>query len=151
MDKLPPIEKIYEAYTAITDNRVVLTKARNSATVTSSSGAREYFVSWDNQAYTSTDSATYWQGYPGYPIIAVLMLQKKLTFDKEIAALFSGINWTELNKKHNRDYASAVAAVIQERHCDVNRVNAAVNKVYEEIKALDILVKRGKLRPSKSK
>ena len=77
------------------------------------------------------------------------MLQGKLTFDKEIAALFSGINWTELNAAHKRNYAKAVAAIIRERQHDADKINAAVNKVYDEIKGLGIIIKRGSLKPPK--
>ena len=76
MKKLPPIQKILEAYTAIVDNNVNLTE--NEAKVKSSNGAKTYTVSWENDVYHSNDNATYWQGYAGYPVIAVLMLQGKL-------------------------------------------------------------------------
>ncbi len=61
MKKFPPIEKILEAYTAIADGHVKL--ENDQALVTS-----------------SNDNASYWQGYLGYPGIAVLMLQGKLPY-----------------------------------------------------------------------
>ncbi|MGI6218094.1 MAG: hypothetical protein ACOYIK_10855, partial [Coriobacteriales bacterium] len=78
MKKMPPIEKVYEAWTALADGRVTLeggaTEAGTSgkATVESSNGSKTYTVVWDADRYASTDNATYWQGYPGYPVIAVL-------------------------------------------------------------------------------
>lgn len=51
MKKLPPIQKILEAYTAIVDNHVNLTE--NEAKVTSSNGAKTYTVSWENDVYHS--------------------------------------------------------------------------------------------------
>jgi hypothetical protein len=145
MEKLPPIEKIYEAFSAVADHRVSMSESE--ASVSSSNGEKTYTVTWQGSIYTSNDSASYWQGYPGYPIIAVLMLQGKLSLDREIAGLFSGINWTELNARYKRDYAAAVRSVIQERHGDVETIRLAANKVFEEIKKLEITVKRGKLRP----
>ena len=71
MNKLPPIEKIYEAYSAIADNRIALHE--NYAAVLSSDKSKEYTVGWNGNVYTSDDNATYWQGYAGYPVIAVLM------------------------------------------------------------------------------
>ena len=85
MLKLPPKEKIPEAYTAIEDKRIKLLK--NHAIVQSSNKEKEYFIQWQGNVYYSNDAATYWQGYLGYPIIAVLMLQQKLTWKKEISAL----------------------------------------------------------------
>ena len=60
MKKMPPIEKIYEAYSAIADNRVVLKE--NSASVYSSDRSKEYKVTWKEGLYISNDNASYWQG-----------------------------------------------------------------------------------------
>ena len=43
---------------------------------------------WDGNHYTSNDSATYWAGYPGYPVLAVWMKQGILPMNEEIIALF---------------------------------------------------------------
>lgn len=151
MEKLPPIEKIYEAYSAIVDGRVALRAGK--AAVRSSNGQREYTVTWDDNVYTSNDSATYWQGYAGYPVIAVLLLQGKLPLKRDIAARFRGVDWTELNARFKRDYAEAAAVVFDAMDCDAddkNRIRAEVNRVYEAMKGLDIVIKRGSLRPPKS-
>ena len=87
MKKMPPIQKILEAYTAIVDKHVEL--KNNEALVTSSNGAKTYTVSWDNDIYHSNDNATYWQGYAGYPIIEELMLQGKIPFDKKLPDNFA--------------------------------------------------------------
>ncbi|MBR0408479.1 MAG: hypothetical protein IJI53_10615 [Clostridia bacterium] len=147
MTKLGPIEKIYEAYSAIADGRV--TVSETSAEVRSSNGAKTYTITWDGNTYTSNDSASYWQGYPGYPIIAVLMTQGKVALDREVAALFAGINWTELNQQYKRDYSAAVDHIIKERGFDPAPIHTAAEKAQEELQTLDIVVKRGKLRPPK--
>ena len=147
MTKLGPIEKIYEAYSAIADGRV--TVADTSAEVKSSNGAKTYTVTWEENTYTSNDSASYWQGYPGYPIIAVLMTQGKVTLDREVAALFSGINWTEMNQQYKRDYSAVVEHIIRERGYDPAPIHAAAEKVQGELQELNVMVKRGKLRPPK--
>ena len=74
MEKLPPVEKIYEAWSAVADGRVAIDEAARKATVVSSDRTREYTVSWsdDGSVYTSNDNATYWRGYAGYPVIAVM-------------------------------------------------------------------------------
>ena len=84
MEKLPPIAKVYEAWSAVADGRVKLHPDERRATVTSSNGEKEYTVSWDEDgaAYSSNDNATYWQGYAGYPVIAVLMEQGALPLDR---------------------------------------------------------------------
>ncbi len=84
------------------------------ATVTSSNGEKEYTVSWDEDgaAYSSNDNATYWQGYAGYPVIAVLMEQGELPLDRAAAEAFAHVDWTDLNERFKHDYAAAVAHVV---------------------------------------
>ena len=84
--KMPPIEKIHEAYSAIADGRITIKE--EEAEVVSSDLSKIYVVRWKDGVYSSNDNASYWKGYAGYPIIAVLMLQKKLSLDKEIADYF---------------------------------------------------------------
>mgnify|MGYP001001358446 CR=1 FL=1 len=145
MGKMPPIEKIYEAYSAVADSRVQMT-ADAEAHIRSSGGEKEYTVTWDGDTYFSNDSASYWQGYPGYPVIAVLMLQGRLPLNRQIAALFSGVNWSALNKKYRRNYAKAaveVLAAIEANGGDVAAITAEIERVYEEIRELSITIRRG--------
>lgn len=81
-DKLGPKEKIYEAYSALADERVKLEE--DKASVSSSDGKKTYTIRWRDNVYVSDDNATYWQGYPGYPVIAVMMLKGELPYDKEV-------------------------------------------------------------------
>lgn len=143
MKKLPPTEKIYEAWSAIADGRVTLQK--DGATVVSSNRAKEYAVSWSGKTYSSNDNATRWQGYAGYPVIAVLMLQGRIPFDENIAALFAGVNWTETNAAAKRDYAKAVEAVFARIGLDEERqdnVRTEALKVYTALVSLDIEIQR---------
>ena len=142
MRKLPPPEKAAEAYSAIADGRVTLFAAEERAEVISSDGEKKYAVAWRGNVYTSTDNATRWQGYAGYPVLAVLMLQGRLPLDREVPALFSGINWTELNRKHRRDYAAALDAVVRARNMDAAAVRAAMDQVFERLSALDFEIRR---------
>ncbi len=132
MKKMPPIQKILEAYTAIVDKHVEL--KNNEALVTSSNGAKTYTVSWDNDIYHSNDNATYWQGYAGYPIIAVLMLQGKIPFDQKLAD----------------NYAKAASEVIKKKGLDEKEVMVELERVYGALKDLPITIKRGSLRPPKA-
>lgn len=150
MKKMPPPEKIHEALSAIADDRV--TMEENGASVVSSSGGKRYAVRWEGDVYSANDSATYWQLYPGYTIIAVLLLQGRLPLRCDIAALFSGIDWSELNRRHKRKYAKAVAEVMARLHReghDPEAIERYIAQVYGALEALDITVKRGSLRPPK--
>ena len=147
MKKMPPIQKILEAYTAIVDKHVEL--KNNEALVTSSNGAKTYTVSWDNDIYHSNDNATYWQGYAGYPIIAVLMLQGKIPFDQKLADNFASVNWNEVNAKFKRNYAKAASEVIKKKGLDEKEVMVELERVYGALKDLPLTIKRGSLRPPK--
>lgn len=148
--KVPPIEKIHEAYSAIADGRITLRDTE--ADVSSSDSAKKYLVKWKDETYSSNDNASYWQGYLGYPIIAVLMLQGKLSYDKEIAGHFKGINWKKLNTEHKNKYSEVVKQIMEEFKAsgvDCDKINNEIDKVYKEIEQLTINTKRSSLRPPK--
>ena len=148
--KLPPIEKIHEAYSAVADGRIVLKE--NQADVTSSDLAKTYLVTWKDEVYTSNDNASYWQGYLGYPLIAVLMLQGKLSFNQEIADYFKGINWKKLNTEYKNKFSEAVKQIMTKFEADgidCDKINTEINKVYQEIGQLTITTKRSAARPPK--
>ena len=141
--KLPPIEKIPEAYSAIIDGRVKM--AETSATVTSSDGEKEYLIKWNGDTYYSNDNATYWQGYPGYPVLAVLMLQGRLPYDESAATYFRGVDWHDLNNQTKRDYAASVERVIgnlpEETQASIHQ---AIEAVYEKLETLSLMLTRKK-------
>ena len=133
---MPPIQKILETYTAIVDKHVEL--KNNEALVTSSNGAKTYTVSCEDNIYHSNDNATYWQGYAGYPIIAVLMLQGKIPFDQKLADNFASVNWNEVNAKFKRNYAKAASEVIKEKGLDEKEVMAELEKVEQCVGCLQL-------------
>ncbi|XBX07689.1 hypothetical protein QMP26_05910 [Enterocloster clostridioformis] len=142
-NKLPPIEKIYEAYTAVSDHRIDLQES--SALVKSSDGKKTYQVEWQANLYASTDSASYWQGYAGYPIIGVLILGGKLQIDASIMEYFSGVNWNELNKKHKRDYRKALLEVFEIKgltQTEIQGIEEKTAQAYEQLKLLNIQIVR---------
>ena len=147
MEKLPPAEKIPEAYSALADGRVTVREEQNEAHIVSSDGTKNYTVKWEEGHYTSNDSATYWAGYPGYPVIAVWMKQGILPYAETTAEQFKGVNWNEINRKYRRNYTKALDAVIAERGLDREAVLSEMRKVMESIQALDFTVGRGKGKP----
>lgn len=151
MKRLPPIEKIYEALTAVADGRVIVDgdpqRSEGYAKVTSSDGTRTYDLSWDVSTYSSNDNATYWQGYPGYPVIALLMVRGKLPYDEALARNFAGVNWTELNSLHRNDYAAAVSQVIAERGLDPEVTSTEVQSIYSNLGRLPIAISRSPKKP----
>lgn len=150
MEKLPPIEKIYEAYGAIADNRISINNS--DAFVKSSNLKKEYKVVWDEDIYSLNDNATYWQGYAGYPVIAVLMIKDKLPLNYEIANFFKNIDWNAINKKYRNKYDKAITEIMEElkkNGVDLVRIEKEVRTVYDRIKDINIIIKRSKLKPPK--
>jgi hypothetical protein len=139
--KLPPRAKVFEAFTAVADRRVRLS-GPGSATVTSSSGDRIYHVEWsDDHTVAANDNASYWQGYLGYPIIAVLLARGVLRTDDEAVAALAGVPWHELNTRYRRDYDGAVAHVLRQLPPGapaVKEVERAVDDVLAQLAALDL-------------
>lgn len=148
---LPPVEKIYEAYSAVADGRVQMSDG--CAVVSSSDNKKQYAVEWDEDVYSSNDNASYWQGYIGYPVIAVLMLQGRLSFNDAVPRYFKGIKWKELNAQYKNQYAKAVDHVLTRlasEGADIAAIKQDAESIYEQIKRLDIKRKRKK-GPPKSK
>ena len=145
--KTGPVEKIYEAYSAIADERVTLKDDHGE--VFSSDRKKAYTVTFKDDVYASDDNATYWQGYAGYPVLAVLFLQGRLPLNMETAQQFRDINWHELNEKFKRDYHSALESVMKERQLDQEKIAKETSEVYDRLKRLDISIRRGKSRTLK--
>ncbi len=140
--KLPPPAKVYEAFSALADGRVRVEQP-GRATVRSSNGEKTYTVEWtgDLEAVTSNDNASYWQGYLGYPIVAVLIAEGKVQVDQTVTAALAGIDWNELNTRFKRDYDAAVAHVLDqlaERGEDDVRIIREVDGVMDQLAGLGL-------------
>jgi hypothetical protein len=140
--KLPPRAKVFEAFTAVADGRVRLIGS-GAATVCSSRGDKTYDVEWseDGRTIGANDNASYWQGYLGYPIVAVLLARGSLHADVDAVAALAGVSWHELNKQFKRDYDAVVAAVLGEleaRGGDPALVELQVDAVLGQLAALDL-------------
>lgn len=140
--KMPPKAKIYEAVSAVADGRVKIV-ADGKAEVVSSTGGKTYIVEWspDISRITSNDNASYWQGYLGYPIIAVLCLLGKLDYDKSIAAHLSGILWKKLNTQYRNDYSKAIDQVLtslKEQGINSDIIIGEVDRIMEQLGSLKL-------------
>ncbi len=137
--KMPPKAKVYEALSAVADGRVEILGPLE-AQVTSSGGDKTYKVRWseDGRAITSSDPASLFQGYIGYPIIAVLLATGRLTFDLELAAVLAGVPWKTLNDRHKRDYDAAVDEVLRERPGQAADLRQVAGDIFRELEAMKL-------------
>jgi hypothetical protein len=138
--KLPPIVKVYEALGAVGDGRVRIEDSRR-ATVTSSDGSKVYEVetSADGREISSNDNASYWQGYLGYPAIAVLMARGLYRPPANVTDALAGIAWKELNRKFKNDYAKTIAevdATLEQSGHDPDAVRSEADSVLAFIREL---------------
>ncbi len=138
--KMPPIVKVYEALGALGDGRVTLIDETH-ATVVSSEGDKTYEVesSPDLQEVSSNDNASYWQGYLGYPGVAVLLARGLYHPRPKTVEALSAIPWKELNRRFRNDYAKTVAEVtrlVRERGHDPESVKAETASAMEALRKL---------------
>ena len=153
--QMPPPIKVYEAVGAIGDGRVrAIDDAQNAWEVVSSDGAKKYRVeiSADGREISSNDNASYWQGYLGYPAIAVLMARGKLHASAETTRMLAGIPWKELNRRFKNDYArtaAEVARIVAERGGDFDAIRAEAASILDALAALG-LERGARRRPPRS-
>lgn len=140
IEKLPLAAKVYEAYSAIASGHVELHE--KEAYVTSSDETKRYTVRFEEDVYSSNDNATVWQHYAGYPILAVLMLQKRLPLDEEILPAFENVNWKVLNSKYKNKYEFAIEEFYKQHpSLDQEKVEKSVEECLQACKDLNILIK----------
>jgi len=153
--KMPPRAKIYEALTAVADQRVVVT-GPGTARVVSSSRDKTYDVEWseDWRAATANDNASHWQGYIGYPIIAVLLLLERLSWNGRIAALLAGIPWKAVNDRFKMDYDKAIDHVLGQVEADGGsraEIEQEVERIYGQLASLGLQRAQPRRRPPRGK
>ncbi len=153
--KMPPPIKVYEALGAIGDGRVRL-ENEHHAQVESSDGEKTYQVeiSDDGREVSSNDSGSYWQGYLGYPAIAVLIIRGIYRPPANVIDALAGIPWKEINRRFKNDYEKTLAEVNQTVEASGHDPDAIASEVEAIIETLRKLAPtRGKRRrpPSESK
>lgn len=153
--KMPPKAKVYEALSTVADRRVAIT-GFTTAKVKSSSQKKTYDVEWseDLREIVSNDNASYWQGYIGYPIIAVLLMIGKLSFNAHVAELLAGIPWKTVNEQFKRDYDKAINYVLEQIEAkggSRTEITQEVDKIYDQLGKLRLQRAKRRRQPPKGK
>jgi hypothetical protein len=136
--KMPPLLKIYEAFGALADGRVRVEDEWH-ASVLSSDRTKTYQVeiSGDGRVISSNDNASYWQGYLGYPAIAVMLVRGLCQVRAEAISTLAGISWNELNRSFRNDYSRIIAEVLrraEERGFDSKIIAAEAGVVLSKLR-----------------
>jgi hypothetical protein len=135
--KMPPLIKVYEALGAIADSRVQIQDERHAAVV-SSEGNKTYAVEIVDREVAANDNASYWQGYLGYPAIAVMIMRSLLAADRDAISALGRIPWKELNRRFRNDYARAIVEVDQKLSAngiDPATIKAECEKILAALRA----------------
>ena len=151
--KLPPLVKVYEALGALGDGRVEL-QDEARAKVLSSDRSRTYQVeiSADGRTISSNDNASYWQGYLGYPAIAVMLKRGFCPVRTEAINALAGIPWSKLNRRFHNDYNRTVDEVMRqagERGFDPKVISAEAKAVLSKLSEV-ALMRGARRRPSRT-
>jgi hypothetical protein len=138
--EIPPLVKAYEALGAVGDGRVRML-GNSRAIVTSSSGRKKYQVetSADGREISSNDNASYWQGYLGYPAIAVLIERGLYRAPANVTDALAGIPWQEINRRNRNNYAKTLAEVdkqIEENGHDPDAVRSEAEALLDFLRKL---------------
>lgn len=102
--------------------------------------------------YVSNDNMSFWKATIGYPILATMMLNGELKYNKDIIKYFKNINWKKLNTKHKNDYILVSKIILDEMQrsgIDTDFIKSETEKVYEQIKTLNLPYKKSKIFPPK--
>lgn len=117
--KRPHISKVYEALTAIADERIEI-DSPNHARCYSSSLNKFYDITWDFEcdSIMSNDNSAYFTDSLSYPMIAVLLLKNKIAYNKKALYLLRNIHWKKINQQHKNNYDKAIESVLKELEVD---------------------------------
>jgi len=138
--KMPPLVKVYEALGALADRRVERADD-GSWRVASSMGDKRYTVEVgaDGREIAANDNASYWQGYLGYPAVAVLLARGLRACEPSALEALKGIPWKEINRRNRNDWERTVADVeriASERGNDATALRRTTESILDAIRVL---------------
>jgi hypothetical protein len=142
--KTPPVEKVYEAITAVLDQRILIDLGKpNQGRCYSSSGNKYYDIEFDPQkeAITANDNSAYYVGILSYPMVAYLMVRGIVTFKPERLLALKGVVWKDINQKYKNDYAKAVEVVLnnlERQGSDIEGIKQEVRLLYDQLTQLNM-------------
>lgn len=152
--KMPHINKIYEALSAIADERITLEQDKKSAKVYSTSGNKFYTVKYDKEtsAIMSDDNSAYYTDTLSYPMIAMLMLLSEIQYNTDLLPFLKNIKWKDINQKFNNDYDKSTDFVLNNLSADgvdVIWIKSEIEKIYDFVCSLKLSFLGEKSLPSK--
>jgi hypothetical protein len=153
--KQPPSIKIYEALGALADGRVHV--EGTTAKVWASTGDKYYDVVYEpaTDAISANDNGSYWQGYLGYPSVALLAALGVIKYRTDVAEWLKGVPWKEVNTRFKNDY-NKVEAAVRERLRQIEgfheeALDEQIHLISEQISGLQLNRLQSRKRPPSSR
>ncbi|MEP7103881.1 MAG: hypothetical protein ABI721_04200 [Candidatus Dojkabacteria bacterium] len=136
----PHISKVYEALGAIADKRIEISPDKNEAKMYSSSKGKFYTVTWNDDftAMMSNDNSAFYVGQLSYPMISVLMMKGKISYDPKMIELLKDIKWKDINKKFKNNVDKTVEFVLEGLGADAEFVKNETERILKEVEGLNI-------------
>lgn len=149
--KLPPKIKVYEALGCVADGRIEVV-GEHEARVYSSSRGKFCVVNYDAdaRAIMANDNGSYWQGYLGYPAIALLMRIGAVSFDARYAEALKGIAWKDINTTFKNDFektAEYIHGILKTKGLILADFFREVESILAQIQKLDLSLLGKKVKP----
>lgn len=126
---------IYEALSAIADNRFDMISDRK-ARCTSTSKGKYYEIEMIGNTIMSNDNMAYYRGEISYPMVAMFLEKDMYPYDKEILKYFVGIKWKDINQKNKNDYMKSVGEVLDNlnsKGVDIKHIQNEVKRIFSEL------------------
>lgn len=145
---------IYEALSAIADNRFEHIDEKSSK-CTSTSRGKFYTVVFDRASMSmmSNDNMAFYNDELSYPMVAMLLTREVLHYDTSIVEHLKGIKWKDLNQANKNDYMKSVMEVLKalkEKGIDIERIDNEASRIFEEVKKLKLSCLGTKASPPKA-
>lgn len=132
----PHISKVYEALTAIADKRYDLV-SNTELKLYSSSRGKYYTVTYDpktNQIMSNDNTAYYTQSI-SYPMLTLLMLIGKISYDPTLLTPLKNIIWKDIMTKHKNDYDAGINEIhslLESKGNNLNDFKTKIELIYQE-------------------
>lgn len=158
--KLPHINKIYEALTAIADERIwIISQTTDllwvetvTASVQTSSRDKSYTVSYQpaTSQIMSNDNSAYRQDEISYPMIALLIILWQLTRDDTQITKLANIHRKAINTqyKNNRDQSTLhVLNQLEKSWIELDPLEHYAQQIYKQLQSIQLSPLWPKLKP----
>lgn len=130
---------VYEALTAIADERIEF--GNGSAKCFSSSRNKFYTIEYDLDSlqFMSDDNMAYYRDEVSYPILAVLLLEKIISYDEKILPYLKNILWKDINQKNKNNYMKSVSEFLEKlTPKEQGEIVQEVNRIFTQLQKLKI-------------